>query len=191
MSRINNLKPNFFKVMFIFIIVLAAMEVIVIITAYGESGRNDASSDLDKAGNISCEECHDGRIFLPSYHFSGWRIRHGKMKKNQYQEEHGKQCDDCHQKNACIDCHKKRKPRSHTSFFRIRGHGLKADMDRQSCATCHKESFCIRCHQHTKPMNHKGNWLQRHGYMIPAGQLKNIGKCNVCHSAGWCLSCHK
>ena len=57
------------------------------------------------------------------------------------------QCSLCHQPSECTDCHSVELPESHDNFFRRRGHGLIASMDRQSCATCHDSDSCDRCHQ--------------------------------------------
>jgi len=110
-------------------------------------------------------------------------------------------CKDCHhiqpsplstisKTSNCINCHKRQKPNSHTGFFRIRGHGIQAEIDSNKCSHCHRSTFCVRCHRSTKPLNHRGNWSNTHGKAIPGGYGGNISKCSTCHKSAWCSQCH-
>lgn len=137
-----------------------------------------------------CSECHIKK-FLPKNHGGLWRNSHARYNIGQgYTKKHGQDCIACHKQPVCTSCHKTVSPKSHTGFFRTRGHGLKASIEKKSCTTCHKESACIRCHRSTKPLNHKGQWQYMHGLAIPGGKTGSTGKCGVCHKQTWCVSCH-
>ena len=75
-------------------------------------------------------------------------------------------------------------PRNHTNYWRQRGHGLTAQLDRMSCATCHRTDACERCHQEVLPRSHRGMW--------GGGQNTH---CLSCHfpveTQGNCVTCHK
>ncbi|MBU1168573.1 MAG: hypothetical protein KKD44_03320 [Proteobacteria bacterium] len=137
-----------------------------------------------------CRDCHP-ESFTPGYHQGAWLKTHG-IKTGTIPDRitHGKDCGTCHGEPSCTRCHQTMKPKSHSGFFRLRGHGLKAAIENRSCRTCHRESFCIQCHRETKPMNHKGAFRYTHGYAIPGGGVNERGKCSVCHNTSWCASCH-
>lgn len=138
----------------------------------------------------SCGNCHN-TPFTPDYHKGLWTKTHGfRAESITNKAVHGKNCALCHPEPSCVRCHQTMKPNSHTGFFRMRGHGLKASIESESCKTCHRESFCVSCHRETKPLNHKGNWEYIHGFAIPGGKGGAIGKCAVCHKASWCAACH-
>ncbi len=140
---------------------------------------------------VNCIGCHSEKRILPTYHKNAWDKRHGLIReKFSLTQEHGGECKDCHVDRHCASCHNKEKPKSHNGFFKIRGHGLKAEMKSESCKTCHTEAFCIRCHRSTQPINHIGNWENNHGHVIPGGRSGNIKKCAVCHTHSHCNSCH-
>jgi hypothetical protein len=141
--------------------------------------------------NLSCKNCHIKGVFIPSNHNAAWDFRHGRIKSNQFGAPvHGNDCDSCHFNTSCNSCHRSMRPKSHTGFFRIRGHGIKAETNRKSCGTCHKESYCIRCHQQTKPIYHRGLWQYSHGLAIPGGKTGSISNCGLCHKQTWCAQCH-
>jgi hypothetical protein len=145
------------------------------------------------AKNVSpaCGDCHAAR-FKPGYHSGGFRMNHSRMEASTGNKaSHGRDCGTCHERPACTACHQTMKPRSHNGFFRMRGHGLKATMDRKSCTTCHAESSCVQCHSQTKPMNHRGAWETTHGRTIPGGLTGSMGNCALCHKPSWCAGCHK
>ncbi len=147
---------------------------------------------FDNQIEMDCSKCHKNN-FLPSYHNGAWRRTHGiNFNRTTDSARHGHNCKMCHRPPECATCHQTRKPVSHNGFFRMRGHGLKAEIERKSCGTCHKEIFCIKCHRGTKPLNHKGIWKYSHGLTlaIPGGRGGPIGKCSVCHDIRWCASCH-
>jgi len=139
----------------------------------------------------SCAGCHgEATRFKPSGHDRGWVRRHGRTQRVRAVERHGERCEDCHREGQCRGCHQRTRPRDHGSFWRMRGHGLRADTDRKRCTTCHVEAYCIRCHRETEPLNHRGAWRQRHGRAIAGGYSGELGRCRVCHDTGFCTLCH-
>ena len=94
-------------------------------------------------------------------------------------------CALCHTQSTCVTCHQDQPPQNHNNFFRNRGHGVAASMDRRNCATCHRSDFCNRCHSETKPLSHMPAW----------GSPVNL-HCNGCHfpvatPGQSCVVCHK
>jgi len=162
-----------------------------------------------KAADRTCKDCHGDDRFFPSYHkpTGKWRIRHGIRIKtmvlpdrkawNIVKPGHCYNCNACHEYHACRKCHQLNRPKSHTGFWKIRGHGIKALAQQESCSNCHVETFCIRCHQDTRPINHVGNWRHAHGRAAATGYFQ---RCSVCHprvitrvrvgDSPQCLSCH-
>jgi len=141
--------------------------------------------------NPSCKDCHERTRFVPSNHRLRWTSRHGRLSdKGLGQKSHGNDCNSCHEQAACNACHRLQRPKDHTGFFRIRGHGIQAEINRKSCETCHQESYCIRCHRETRPLNHRGLWKYSHGLAIPGGKTGSIRNCGLCHQQTWCVQCH-
>ncbi len=164
---------------------------------HGDVAKNEMKTpktgDCDKchAENqvaATCEGCHGKKNFKPEYHNGAFKFKHGLTAKMQVIPEHGKDCRLCHKADSCKACHTKEKPLNHTGFWRLRGHGLKAQMDADSsCKTCHTENYCIRCHQNSKPMSHTGAWKNSHGGRVEGSN------CKVCHHKleTDCKACHK
>jgi len=145
----------------------------------------------DSEIRLSCKNCHAGHFFVPSYHNSVWAERHTRGYGYETEAEHAYQCEICHRQDFCKSCHNSTQPKSHTSFFRVRGHGINAEMNRESCGVCHIESFCVRCHNETKPVSHIGVWEQKiHGFAIINSWPQGIGRCGLCHKKSWCIECH-
>ncbi len=156
-----------------------------------------------------CRDCHGKDRFFPSYHQPAgkWMRRHGlrantmvmpdRRAWNRVKPGHVYNCSACHVDDQCRKCHQLNRPESHTGFWRIRGHGIRALAERQSCASCHVETFCVRCHKTTKPINHRANWNMLHGKAVARGQAE---RCWVCHptvitrihvgDTPECLFCH-
>ena len=177
------------------------------------SAQETAESALSKAKEMAqertCIDCHDEARFFPSYHKPAgkWRKRHGfrvntmvrpdRKLWNIVEPGHVYDCGACHMDDQCRKCHQLTRPDSHTGFWRIRGHGIKAIAERDSCAYCHVEVFCVRCHRTTRPINHVGKWRTNHGLAVASGGYE---RCWVCHpkritrvrvgNAPECLPCH-
>jgi hypothetical protein len=136
----------------------------------------------DVAGD--CATCHQviRRDWQPESHDHAWLRLHGKAYRAQG-EAIADRCDMCHRQATCNSCHQDVPPASHNQFFRLRGHGLHARMDRESCAACHRADSCNRCHSQVLPQNHHGAF----------GGTRST-HCLNCHlplSSSDCITCHK
>lgn len=154
----------------------------------------DASLALDMA---DCESCHRQQAVAnecatchktlrtdvaPDSHFFQWRKMHGQTARA-HDSATASNCSLCHQESVCKTCHLSEPPDNHGNYFRRRGHGLDARMDRQNCATCHRSDSCDACHQDTRPMSHTGSF---------GGTTSN--HCVGCHlpvQNTECFTCHK
>ena len=131
-----------------------------------------------------CAVCH--RVLspenAPSNHEHVWKRLHGQTVRAELPGA-ANDCSLCHSDQTCVTCHQDEEPASHNNYFRLRGHGVQAAMDRQSCAVCHQSSSCSRCHEETEPLSHKGAW---------SGTLQT--HCLSCHvpiQNESCFTCHK
>lgn len=122
----------------------------------------------------------------PSTHNNYWLYKHGQAAKANEAE-----CLMCHEERVeCIECHEDMPPRSHTSTFVNRTHGLESRWKKISCQTCHREDFCTACHETAFPKSHmkqnfKGGTNTHCGIscQLPVGTWTNtVSKnCIVCH----------
>ncbi|MBM4355950.1 MAG: hypothetical protein FJ109_19540, partial [Deltaproteobacteria bacterium] len=138
----------------------------------------------------NCAACHakDMRRTSPADHDAAWTFQHGPAAGWRVFDRHGKDCSTCHRSDACVSCHAKVRPRTHTSLWRLRTHGFAASYDEESCRTCHEQSACVRCHKETEPMSHRGAWKKLHG---TAAGGQSAQHCAVCHGSNDCASCHR
>jgi hypothetical protein len=138
-----------------------------------------------------CVACHgrDEKLHRPQNHDGIWIRQHGWVAESRVFEHHPENCALCHYTQGdCRTCHLSQKPQSHTALWRMRGHGLAAQFDREGCKTCHQSSACINCHRSTPPLNHRGAWEKIHGL---AAQSRSNEHCAVCHQLSWCAACHR
>jgi hypothetical protein len=131
-----------------------------------------------------CATCHrDVRpTWAPPSHAHDWTKLHGRRVLAQSAAT-ADDCRTCHEQSTCESCHKERAPDSHDAFFRGKGHGLEASMDRASCAVCHTEDSCSSCHANTPPSSHTG-----------AFEGRRATHCLACHlplKSEGCFTCHK
>ena len=129
----------------------------------------------------NCAFCHTeiGKNWKPAGHTRNWMELHGRTAAN-VTKGSSDDCMLCHNQASCTSCHRVEMPKNHNNFWRERGHGVEASLDREACKTCHTEDSCVRCHKETAPQSHKGNWDNRH--------------CIVCHTPlkdEGCVACHK
>ncbi len=128
----------------------------------------------------SCNVCHTdiNKQWKPESHKADWKLLHGRAAGFRG-DKLADNCSLCHTQQSCSQCHKAEAPANHTNFWRERGHGITADLDRSTCKVCHNENTCIRCHQSTPPASHHGNFESQHcqGCHLP---LKDNG-CIACH----------
>ncbi len=137
-----------------------------------------------------CEACHEpnARLVQPADHKQAWTRRHGSEARWRVFDEHGRDCEQCHDGSAtCNSCHRERRPRDHNALWANRMHGSAAAWDRDRCKTCHASNVCISCHRTSTPPSHRGAWQARHGRV--AGGFDN--NCRVCHQRAWCTNCHR
>lgn len=128
----------------------------------------------------SCLVCHTyiTREWKPANHQDNWKELHGR-EAGFVAKGSTASCDLCHTQQSCTKCHREEAPKNHTDYWRLRGHGVMAEMDR-SCKVCHTEDFCVRCHRTTAPQNHRGDFETNH--------------CTSCHFPlrdNTCFVCHK
>lgn len=137
-----------------------------------------------KGAPNECATCHEKirSDAKPPSHVASWRRSHGAVFRACDREDTASRCDLCHTESSCSTCHLAEAPENHKGYWRDRGHGLAASMDRQNCAACHQPDACDRCHQENAPRNHVGGFgapLDRH--------------CLTCHEPvrdETCITCH-
>lgn len=120
----------------------------------------------------------------PDSHKGNWTQNHGINAQLNINEagQTGNACLTCHNKSDCVACHTMRMPRDHNGFWRTRGHGLTAEVNRERCLACHRQDYCIRCHNETAPRSHAGSWRTRHcTWCHFASGVKPADACGVCH----------
>jgi hypothetical protein len=105
----------------------------------------------------------------PDSHAFQWKKLHGPTVRA-HDTATANNCALCHQDEK--DCGPVTSP-SHrtttTNYFRIRGHGLHARMDRQNCAACHRSDSCDACHRDTRA--HQPRRVVRWDLQQPLHQL--------------------
>ena len=121
-----------------------------------------------------------------------------------FQTDHGalaaaqpKQCESCHTRRFCSDCHDApATPSFHPRNFTAQ-HASAAYGRRLECSTCHEvRTFCRSCHiqQGMKPVGrldpgfHDAQpvWLLRHAQAA----RQELESCTSCHNQKDCLQCH-
>ncbi|MFY9341816.1 MAG: cytochrome c3 family protein [Planctomycetota bacterium] len=131
-----------------------------------------------------CATCHQTQRIdvAPSSHAFHWKKVHGATARMR-SDATVNDCAMCHQESSCRQCHEAEAPDNHGEYFRRRGHGLHARMDRQNCAACHRADSCDECHRDTRPVSHVGAF---------GGARSN--HCVGCHlplQTNECATCHK
>lgn len=132
-----------------------------------------------------CANCHEEirADRAPASHALAWRKNHGPIAR----EESGgnaNRCDLCHTQSSCDACHQTEQPDSHGPYWRRRGHGIAASMDRAQCSTCHPASTCEACHQETEPLSHRGGFgSPSNDHCIGCHEPLAEESCGVCHRA--------
>jgi hypothetical protein len=132
-----------------------------------------------------CAVCHMelGKDTPPSSHTTAWTIQHGPVWRAATGDRTIDRCVLCHTQGSCDDCHLNERPRSHNAYWRGRGHGLMAGIDRSRCFICHTRDTCDRCHSQEVPRSHTATFgapLNRHctSCHLP---LSLNDSCGVCH----------
>jgi nitrate/TMAO reductase-like tetraheme cytochrome c subunit len=136
--------------------------------------------------SAECGVCHpaDYELLPKSHTAPTWKKReHGKVAKAD-----PKQCEMCHTKAFCNDCHGVQMPHPKGWAKGATGHAATAQLNRATCARCHGErlDMCTMCH-HKAYDPSKGTWLKQH--FIDADQ-RGVAQCLDCHSPLFCVRCH-
>ena len=132
----------------------------------------------------SCNVCHSvvDESWLPPGHEHEWKREHGRIVRMGNTLE-AQRCDLCHTEASCVQCHSEEKPQNHDNFWRIRGHGVPAAIDRRNCAACHRDDYCARCHEEVRPISHTGSFGS-----------PRASHCLGCHfplGSQSCVTCHQ
>jgi hypothetical protein len=145
----------------------------------------DCHAESSGPRDSECAACH-AEIrsgVAPPSHSANWTRYHGTFVRGRTNERAG-QCALCHTQTDCTSCHQIELPESHNNYWRRRGHGLTASMDRDSCATCHDTDSCQRCHDETRPMSHTGAWGEpQDRHCLACHEPLRANSCVVCHAA--------
>jgi hypothetical protein len=157
---------------------------------------NTAIGRAERVDMDACTACHEERSVVsecatchtlvgvdqpPENHAHDWEHLHGRRSRLSAPEP-ADRCFLCHEETTCASCHALEPPDDHDAFFRLRGHGFRARLDRSNCAACHESFSCDRCHEDVLPLNHTGMW----------GSPKDT-HCLTCHfplAASGCSTCH-
>src|SRR4030095_8715924 len=138
-----------------------------------ETGELDAGVVANMDGCIACHAkdgikndcatCHSAlRLDVkPASHDAGFMRTHGRSLRAASNKLEESRCLICHgpaSMQSCERCHAEVLPASHTVFWRQRGHGFSAEIDRESCMPCHRDDSCMRCPQQVQPSTHVGAW---------------------------------
>jgi hypothetical protein len=131
-----------------------------------------------------CSTCHRevAQNWAPDTHHHNWKKMHGGVVRAE-SDATVDRCTLCHTESTCAACHKSEPPESHNNFWRLRGHGVAAMIDRQNCAACHESDSCERCHRDAIPQNHVGMWA-----------TTKATHCLSCHAPlrdTGCAACHQ
>lgn len=172
---------------------------------HGTQSRGGAPREPRLPTMAQCVACHDGRTApaacatchevvradaRPATHGAAWPKVHGSASRGAETS-----CAWCHAETGCQDCHKTRRPASHTLAWKNSGHGIAADFDRGACQTCHQAAECSRCHQ-MRPASHYGAGFRlsppggEPGHARLAAQRGGTRSCAVCHDRSFCAGCH-
>ncbi len=154
-----------------------------------KDNRPEACQDCHRQHDVAadCSVCHlEIRTTTkpPSHHSDIFLRTHGRDIEIARSRGHQEGCGICHAQSSCDACHQIMKPQSHTEFFRGRGHGLEAGLNRTQCTPCHQENFCVRCHQEVEPRSHVGGFggAQSRHCLSCHEPLESTG-CRVCHAS--------
>jgi hypothetical protein len=133
-----------------------------------------------------CSLCHEHLsrdTRPPSHERSTWHHDHGRDPASVAMRGHQDSCTLCHLQSFCNRCHQIEKPRDHTEYWRIQGHGIAVGIERERCMVCHQENYCIRCHRETRPRSHAmASWGGRQSnHCLACHEPLGSAECSVCH----------
>jgi hypothetical protein len=137
-----------------------------------------------KAVPAECATCHRevDAHWAPDSHHHNWKRAHGGIVRSRSAET-ADRCALCHTESTCVACHLDEPPENHNNFWRLKGHGLAAMIDRENCAACHQSDSCERCHREVIPQTHVGMWS--------SVKATHCLSCHLPLSSNGCVACHK
>ena len=155
--------------------------------AHGRPALREGEDPVPAAVHNACSVCHaktrsDRR---PGDHAGSWRTRHAEGVRFDAGRGRPKRCGTCHAEDFCVACHQAEPPSTHNTFFRLKGHGIDAAVNRERCGTCHAQDFCERCHRAMQPTTHVGGWARgpyRHCLSCHFPLDVETTRCAVCHT---------
>jgi hypothetical protein len=147
-------------------------------TCHGTAEQPKASAD--------CRVCHpaDYELLPKSHDTPTWKKReHGVVAKAD-----PKQCEMCHNKAFCYNCHGLQMPHPAGWAKGSAGHAATAQLNRAVCTQCHgsRPDMCTMCH-HDSYDPTQGTWVKQHFTVV---RSRGVTKCLECHSAVFCTLCH-
>ena len=132
----------------------------------------------------ACITCHKEQTpaMAPVTHKINWQQGHGKVAHSGSMD--GKnQCSVCHTASSCTSCHETTQPKTHTEYWKIKGHAISASIDRETCNTCHKPDSCNTCHSQTAPRSHLPSWgAPRDNHCQTCHEPLKQESCALCHT---------
>lgn len=164
-------------------------------------------------GMVSCMNCHDNKGVIntceschlpeeelkPESHTINFIHTHSDLARmNETKTSGGFNCQTCHSKNYCQDCHEGENldRRTHPLNFEF-NHALAAIGKEAECASCHTDrQFCIDCHRDSQimPHNHRPGWaIPNVGGRHKDEAMQNLENCMACHEQNAeqiCQPCH-
>jgi hypothetical protein len=138
-----------------------------------------------KGTSNECATCHKEirKDTPPSTHAHTWTKMHGQSVRWPTGDLNDR-CSLCHTESTCTTCHSETAPQNHNNFWRIKGHGIAAEMDRAGCAVCHRPDTCSRCHADTLPQSHTGSWgAPRDTHCLTCHFPLSANGCSICHTS--------
>lgn len=146
-------------------------------TCHGQPSQPKASAE--------CGVCHpSGYELTPQSHeAAAWKRLHGEVALSD-----PRQCEMCHEKSFCTDCHGLQMPHPEGWAQGPQGHAQTAELNRDTCGQCHgnRPDMCTMCH-HEGYQPVRGSWAQQHYVEV---RKRGALYCVECHSATYCIRCH-
>lgn len=139
-----------------------------------------------KKASLDCATCHQTirADVKPPSHVASWTRAHGGVVRACERETTANRCELCHSESSCQTCHLAQAPENHKGYWRERGHGLAASLDRQNCAACHQPDSCDRCHQENAPRTHRGTWgAPQDRHCVECHEPLRGETCSACHAS--------
>jgi len=153
------------------------------VECHESSGRQDTCAVCHNEVDVNWRPLHHGAVAASLGPRSAWTRLHGSASRDP-DPPTASDCALCHSQSSCNDCHQSTQPASHDEHFRLRGHGILADLDRETCLVCHRVDSCNSCHASTRPISHHGAFGSPVNHHCVSCHLPLAGEsCATCHRA--------